>query len=330
MTSESKKNIFGKLIGSISDYPGLWINIVGIFTAILIVHGEVNKEIDTGEIKYLAAKTALNDAAKQYYNNRDKDIYTVLADVEGELLELLSKTTEENILIKYANDDDLYNRRIFIDNLYLVLVLNAYVINMPDNSSYATMNIDRVAEKIKNYYYNESTYYKNIDIYKLWILAAFMYIMLVFVAYHTHALTPNSGEYVLNVVDLGLYFSLIGYSGGLFSPVVNVLGVSLAVSGVALLSTLGTGGISSVREFLQDAKEGIKLSVPTLFYLFALSFGFFWAGVESDFSKDLTLFEFCINKSMLPIVWGVIIGVLVYAVKSIIRDSPEIEKTVPA
>lgn len=270
----------------IEPYPGFWLNCIGLLIASLIVTSQSFDEEQRLDRTGLAARDKTMECISSYLTgslslDRAADrLRTNLAFL------LFSKSKPEELILTEAGrptvlQEDYHDAERFLESLHLRELLTVSTIDGVENTA------KTIEQKVKEWIFDRSPILNNRNIYYAWGCMALIYVALVGAAYFRSRLHPSQGEPILNIIDLGLYLTLIEYSGGFASPILYILGLSLTTAILDYLRVSNETVLSLPTIKLFGWQRVLGHYAPTVLYVFSLMTGLIWASLDTAMSAHI-------------------------------------------
>lgn len=303
-----RRNIFKAYI---DPYPGFWLNCIGIILAILVIHLRITETSNKVEAKF----STINKVLVQIFSEKisgTKNLNNAEDKTRISIQQILFDRTEEALEYEHSsNFSTEYDDSIkpFVESLQ---IRSNLTLANPGNFKEL---VDGISMKIKSWLLKKSNVHNTKKILMIWIIFSVIYLFIVAISYFGGYLSTAEGEPVFNIIDLGIYLSLVEYSGGLNSPVTYILSTSIIVAILDFTRIVGT-----VKEQYLSLGKAIKVKgwlktystfAPTIIYTFALMTGLVWASLDESIGKSIGIskYSFLYAKCLLTIV---VIGIVAY------------------
>lgn len=269
----------------IDQFPGFWLNCLGLLLAAGVIFVHSYQEESRLERRILAAKSSTIECISSYLT-KSLSLDRAEDHLRRDLAFVVLDKPEEFILASSGRPSPLASEYQAVLNLLDSLHLRQLIIlsSLDGIENSGTL----IAENIEMWIKERSLLLKNRKIHFVWTLTALLYVVIVAFAYFRSSLNPERGEPILNIIDLGLYLTLIEYSGGLASPILIILALSVTTACLDFFRVYNlTGGLSPSTIRIYGLREIFGRYAPTVLYIFSLVSGLLWASLDHAVSEKI-------------------------------------------
>ena len=180
------------------------------------------------------------------------------------------------------------------------------------NGDNRTNDVFSIFQEVHLYAKNNEPFIKNINIILIWILFTIAYMFLVFFVFKS----DKKYESILNIIDIGIYLSLIQFAGGfnvhwILSSAIIIGVISAIVAGRDIRNEFIGNFDNSWKKAKAHTErlEIIKKFSPCIFYLFSLTTGLIWATISYKY-KNQYVVEYFYNLGI--IVFFAVAGIFIF------------------
>ncbi len=263
------------------DYSGFWLNCIAIVTAMFVIAFQYNNEKVAINNKLDILENALTSEFS-YYLTEQININNATDKIEIVILTTLFDKSEDAIQFYYDSHFKVEHESKFKP---LIDLINVEYLLKTSSPKLLNRHVTFITDKVQKIYENNSKYIKNGNIFLMWSLIATIYLIIVALSYFLQYIDTSKGEPIFNIIDLGLYLSLIEYSGDLSSPIILFLAMSLVVA-IFEFTTIFTKD-----KYRASVSKGSLYSigpfVPSILYVFVLITGLVWSSIDSFMTFDI-------------------------------------------
>jgi len=309
----------------IDPFPGFWLNCIGIILSIIFVFSQLSR-----------TNIAIDDK---------------VATINGLLMSDFSEIVSGSTLVDKAADNARFHiQRMFFEtpemagqfeldphnfpHLYAIITPFVESLKLRYYASICTAdNIDEfvivISSNVNEYFRSSSELLNNRSIFYVWIVFSMIYLIIVAVSYFGNYLSLSEGEPIFNIIDIGLYLSLVEYSGGFNSPVIYFLSFSILVTiidGQRIISNI-RNKYSSIMNAMNQLGlfKLLAMFSASLLYIFVLSTGLFWASIDTNRNSLLNEYIIMYFKCIGTIIGiGLIIFITFTIINSLISKQNQI------
>lgn len=183
-----------------------------------------------------------------------------------------------------------------------------------------------VAQQVRQYYYSHQEWLSNQAQLKLWVMLSWVYLLGVMLVERVPGRLSQS-EAMLNVIDVGLYSTLIGYTGGLRSWFLMILVVPVIAMSWDLLVA------ARIRDLQARPTRPTEHALPksrAVLYAIAMLGSLIWSSLDSQLGRyGGQLSRECVVEYvkilLLVVVVGLLLGGFVHlALRKLLRERPDL------